>query len=170
MSAVNFASLSVVAIRRTPSSALYVCVPVLRPALVLLSVFPLAGPLSSTISAACCPALFNGFAGPTGPSVSPWSCIFGLRPWTSRSDPPLHRLRRMTMGYPGSRAWRFHACTGSSTAQGPLRARDIAPYVMLPSACQNDVGTLVSVISQLNSPACMYPRSEEHTSELQSLR
>ena len=49
--------------------------------------FPLASPLSSTASAAGCPALFGAFAGNTGLSDSPRPCIsgFGLGlPWASR--------------------------------------------------------------------------------------
>jgi len=33
----------------------------------------------------------------------------------------------------------------------------IAPPVMLPSALLNNVGTPISLISRLNSPACTYP-------------
>ena len=52
------------------------------------SVFPLASPLPSTASAAARPALFGGFAGTTGLSDFPRSCISGLRPWPSRAARP----------------------------------------------------------------------------------
>ena len=41
-----------------------------------------------------------------------------------RPAPPSRR--RATVGSPGSRTWRFGACSGSSTARGPLAARDNA--------------------------------------------
>src|SRR5216684_7103072 len=44
--------------------------------------------------------------------------------WPSPTGPP---LRRAPTGPPGSRAWSFHACQGSLTAQSPQRARDGAP-------------------------------------------
>jgi hypothetical protein len=40
--------------------------------------------------------------------------------------PALPSRRRATVGSPGSRTWRFGACSGSSTARGPLAARDNA--------------------------------------------
>src|ERR1039458_6303037 len=79
-SAVNRASLSCRAISRTRSSPLDTSVPALCPGRVGSSVFPLASPLSSTASAAGRPALFGGFAGTTGLSDFPRSCISGL--WT----------------------------------------------------------------------------------------
>jgi hypothetical protein len=70
---------------RTRASPLGTPCPALRPGRVGSSVFPSASPLSSTTSAAG--ALFGGFAGTTGLSDFPWSCISGVRPRPSLSDP-----------------------------------------------------------------------------------
>jgi len=43
--------------------------------------------------------------------------------WPSPTGPP-HFRRRASTGSPGSRAWSFHACPGSLTAQSPLDACD----------------------------------------------
>src|SRR5436190_24261660 len=85
-SAVNRASLSHTATCRTRSSALDTPGPALRPGRVLLSVFPLAGPLSSPASAAA--ALSGGFAGTTGPSDCPCPFIAGLPPRRFLPGPP----------------------------------------------------------------------------------
>src|SRR5262249_13839149 len=61
--------------------------PALSPEPVVLAVFPLVSPLPSIASAAA--ALFDGFAGSTGLSDFPSSCISGLRPQPSLSGPPL---------------------------------------------------------------------------------
>ena len=79
----NRASLSFCATRRTRSSSLDTPCPALCPGRVSLAAFPLAGPLSSTTSAAPPWALFGSFSGTTGPSDFPRSCITGLRPWPS---------------------------------------------------------------------------------------
>src|SRR5207244_8723882 len=94
--------------------------PALSPERVLLAVFPLASPLSSTTSAAAPAALFGGFAGTTGLYDFPSSFISGLRPWPSLSGPSGDHSGRARAGSPGSRAWRFRACLGSLTARGPL--------------------------------------------------
>jgi hypothetical protein len=91
-----------------------------------LSVFPLAKPLPSATSAPGFPVLFGRFVGTTGLSDFPGPFICGLRPWPSRSVPP-HDLRRATQGPPGSRAWRFRTCAGSSTARGQPGACNSAP-------------------------------------------
>jgi hypothetical protein len=62
----------------------------------------------------------------TGSSDFPRSCITGLRPRPCQHDPPNHHHKRVTVGPPGSRAWRLRACTGSSTPRGPTTARDNA--------------------------------------------
>ena len=67
---------------------------------------PLGRSLPSTASAAPPWALFGRFAGTTGPSDFPRSCITGLRPRPSPRDPPPIR-QSGTVGPPGSRAWRF---------------------------------------------------------------
>ena len=69
--------------------------------------------------------LFGDFIGTAGLSDFPWSSITGSRPWTSRCAPPLSRRR--TRGSPGSRAWSFRTCVGSSTARGRPGTRDGAP-------------------------------------------
>jgi hypothetical protein len=43
--------------------------------------------------------------------------------WPSPTGPP---PRRAPTGSPGSRAWSFHVCQGSLTAQSPQSARDVA--------------------------------------------
>ncbi len=40
---------------------------------------------------------------------------------------------------------------------GSIGGSRVAPPMMLPSASVNSVGTPVSLISRLNSPACTYP-------------
>ena len=62
----------------------------------------------------------------TGPSAFPRSSITGLRPRPCPHDPPYHHHKRVTVGSPGSRAWRFRACTGSRTPRGPPTARESA--------------------------------------------
>jgi hypothetical protein len=61
--------------------------------------------------------------------------------WPSPTGPP---PRRAPTGSPGSRAWSFHACR-----------RVLAPPAVLPSVTCHGVGTLIAIISQLNTlPAC----------------
>jgi hypothetical protein len=79
-SAVNRASLSVRAIRRTRPSSLGAPCPALGPGRVSLAAFPLAGRLPSTASAAPPWALFGSFTGNTRPSDFSRSSITGLRP------------------------------------------------------------------------------------------
>jgi hypothetical protein len=89
---------------RTQSSALDTPDPALRPGRVLLAMFPLAGGLSSTDSAAARAALFTGFAGTTPPSDFPRSYISGVPPQRSLSGPPGDHPNGQDMGPPGSRA------------------------------------------------------------------
>ena len=89
---------------RTRSSALSAPVPALCPGRVLLAMFPSAGRLSSTDSAAATAALFAGFAGTTHPSDFPRSFIPGLPPQRSLSGPPADQLDGRAAGSPGSRA------------------------------------------------------------------
>src|SRR6476659_2920709 len=86
-SAVNRASLSRTATCRTRSSALGASCPALCPGRVLLAVFPLVDPLSSTGSAVATATLFVGFAGTTGPSDFPHPFIPGLPPRRSLGVP-----------------------------------------------------------------------------------
>ena len=103
---------------RTRSRSLGTPSPAPRPGRVSLAVFPLGRPLPSPASATASAALFGGFAGTTGLSDFPWSCIKGLPPQRSPHGPPSvdlpprepsrtghHRLPRATTGSPGSRAW-----------------------------------------------------------------
>ena len=60
------------------------------------------------------------------------------------------------MGSPGSRARRFRACHGSTTARGPLVARDNAASDVA-FRHSHGVGTPKHLISRLNSPACTCP-------------
>ena len=89
---------------RTRSSALSASVPALCPGRVLLAMFPSAGRLSSTDSAAATAALFAGFAGTTRPSDFPRSFIPGLPPQRSLGGPPSDQLDGRAAGSPGSRA------------------------------------------------------------------
>ena len=98
----NRASLSVAATRRTRPSSLSAPCPALSPERVSPVVFPLAGRLPSTASAAPPWALFGSFSGSTRPSDFSRSSITGLRLWPSPHDPPLHHDRRVTVvGSPG---------------------------------------------------------------------
>ena len=58
--------------------------PTLRSGVVRRGGFPLGRPLSSPVSAAGRPALFDRFLGRMGRSDFPGSCIIGVRPWTDR--------------------------------------------------------------------------------------
>ncbi len=152
----NRTSLSLRATRRTRSSPLDALCPALSPERVEPVAFPSGDPLPSTTSATPTGALFSDFAGTTGSSDFPRSCITGLRPQPFPHDPPLHHDRRMIMGSPGSRIRRFRTCPGSSTPRSPSTARENAA---------NDVAFRVvgprrhpeQKITRLNSPACTYP-------------
>ena len=114
-SAVNRASLSVAATRRTRPSSLSAPCPALSPGRVSPAAFPLAGRLPSTTSAAPPWALFGSFAGSTRPSDFSRSSITGLRPWPSPHDPPLHHDRRVTVRSPGSQHGEITHMPGSQT-------------------------------------------------------
>ena len=119
----NRTSLSFRATWRTRPSSLHTLTPALRPGRVSLTALPLAGPLSSTTSAATTVALFGGFAGTTGPSDFPRPCIEGLRPKPFPHDPPARTSSRGT-----SRFSRMEIpyVPGSQTARGPTATRDSA--------------------------------------------
>ena len=84
----NRTSLSFRATWRTRSRSLDTPSPALRPGRVSLAVFPSGRPLPSTASAPGSPGLFGSFAGSTGLSDFPWSCIKGLPPQRSPHGPP----------------------------------------------------------------------------------
>jgi hypothetical protein len=139
-SAVNRASLSLLATRRTRSSALDApwsrrCVrgAFAGPCSPCPAAFP--PPTPPPVPRRCSPAsqVLHGCLTPDGRSSQAcghWPSPRGppkRRPATPRSNRAgQHRRRRATVGPPGSRTWRFHACTGSQTAQGPLTPRDNA--------------------------------------------
>ncbi len=102
--------------------------------------FSLVSRLPSRPSARGFPPLFGHFAGTSRLSDSPPTCMldFWLKTFSNR---PAHnfvsgidgvsRFSRVEfpcmpgvlMGSPGSRAWSFHACQGSRTAQSPAGTR-----------------------------------------------
>ena len=114
--------------------------PALRPERAGLSVFPLAGPLPSTDSAAADAALFAGFAGTTGPCDCPPSFISGLRPQPSPSGPSADRqlgdvgLSRFSRIEVPSMPWFFDSA-------GPTNGSRVAPFAVLPSGHYDGVGT-----------------------------
>ena len=134
-SAVNRASLSVRAIRRTRSSSLSAPCPALGPGRVLPAVFPLAGPLPSTASAAPPWALFGSLTGSTRPSDFSRSSITGLRPWPSPHDPPYHHHKRVIVRSPGSQheeithMHRFLDPAGSTDGSRKRRQRCCLPRI-----------------------------------------
>src|ERR1017187_6853213 len=80
------------------------------------SVFSLVSGLPSTTSAGGSPLLFGCFAGTMPLYDSPLPCMEDL--WLiAFSSRPVHYLRAAA-GSPGSRAWSFSACLGSSTPRG----------------------------------------------------
>ena len=136
----NRASLSVAATRRTRPSPLGALCPAPCPERVSLVVFPLAGPLPSTASAAPPWALFGSFSGTTRPSDFSRSSITGLRPRPSPHDPPLHHDRRVTVRSPGSqheeitRMHGFFDPAGSADGSRKRRQRCCLPLIHSTSA------------------------------------
>ena len=136
----NRTSLSFRATWRTRSRSLDTPSPALRPGRVSLAVFPSGRPLPSTTSAPGRPGLFGSFAGSTGLSDFPWSCIKGLPPQRSPHGPTSARsatprtiqdgASSTTSGRPRDLPVLAHGarrtCLGSPTAQGPPAARDNA--------------------------------------------
>jgi hypothetical protein len=115
-SAVNFSFPSFFAASRTRSSPLR---PLSRHGVrceLGSGVFSLVSGLPSTTSAGGCPLLFGCFAGTMPLYDSPLPCMEDL--WLiAFSSRPARYLRAAT-GSPGSRAWSFSACLGSSTPRG----------------------------------------------------
>src|SRR5215470_18582942 len=89
--------------------------------------FSWVGCLPSMPSAGGRPPLFGHFVGTTQPSDSPPTCMLDSR-LMAFSNRPAQLSRRASMGSPGSRAWSFHACQGSLTAQSPQEACVGASY------------------------------------------
>jgi len=128
-SAVNRCFLSFLAVSRTRSSPL-------RPLSRLgvrhglgSGVFSLVSGLPSTASAGGCPLLFGPFVGITPLYDSPPSSMEDL--WLIAFSSRPASCLRATAGPPGSRAWSFPACLGSSTPRGRatlaiLRTRVVA--------------------------------------------
>jgi hypothetical protein len=140
---VNCASLSVAATRRTRLRSLSAPCPAPCPGRVSLVMFPLAGRLPSTISAAPPWALFDSFCGTTRPSDFSRSSITGLRPQPCPHDPPLHHDRRVTMRSPGSQheeithMHRFSDPAGSADGSRKRRQRCCLPLNHSTSAPQD---------------------------------
>jgi hypothetical protein len=129
--------------------------------------FSLVSPLPSADSAdGGTPSLFAGFSGTmelsgTAASVVPRkrACRnYGLAP--SPTDPPLARRaapceRWMLPGPPGFREESFQSCVWSLTPWGRHRTRQERSTPLLPSPCQDKVGHLKGMISELNTqPDC----------------
>jgi hypothetical protein len=112
-------------------------------------VFPLVCGLPSTTSAGGGPLLFGCFAGTIPQYDSPLPCVRGLPliafPLRPAAFPP-----RAITGPPGSRAWSFSACVGSSTPQDRCA---LAIIVRSPVAFwrSDTMGFLEHRISELNT-------------------
>src|SRR6267378_2226069 len=112
-------------------------------------VFSLASGLPSTTSAGGCPLLFGCFAGTMPLYDSPLPCTRDLSLIAFSLRPTPHCSRAAT-GSPGSRAWSFSACLGSSTPQGRA-ALALACVALWPSMLSDAVGSLHHTISELNT-------------------
>lgn len=138
----NRAFSSLAATRRTRPSSLSAPCPAPCPGRVSLVMFPLAGRLPSTTSAAPPWALFDSFTGTTRPSDFSRSSITGLRPWPSPHDPPLHHDRRVTVRSPGSQHEEithmhgFSDLAGSADGSQKRRHRCCLPLIHSTSAPQ----------------------------------
>jgi hypothetical protein len=154
---VNRASLSLVATRRTRPSSLGALCPALGPERVSPVVFPLAGRLPSTTSAAPPWALFGSFTGSTRSSDFSRSSITGLRPQPSPHDPPYHHHRRVIVRPPDSqhgeiaRRLRFSDPVGPTSGSRKRRQQWCLPTSATASAPQSNT------IPRLNSLACVHP-------------
>ena len=117
--------------------------------------FPLVDPLPSTDSAAAFgPALFARFSGTMGPSDSLETCMSVVRHDAFSDRPPpssgagVSRVSR----FPCKEFPRMRRVFDSAASMGGLRWSSL---MMLPSPCQNKVGTPNELISELNGwPAC----------------
>ena len=128
--AVNFSFLSFLAASRTRSSPLG---PLSRLGVrygLGCCVFSLVSGLPSTTSAGDRPLLFGCFVGTTPLYDSPPPFMKDLSLIAFSFRPSLSA--RAAAGSPGSRAWSFSACLGSSTPQG-RGALAIARTALLPS-------------------------------------
>src|ERR1019366_7192301 len=112
-------------------------------------VFSLVGGLPSATSAGGRPLLFGCFVGTMPLYDSPPPCMRALSLIAFSLRPAPHCSRAAT-GSPGSRAWSFSACLGSSTPQGRA-ALALARDTLLPSLQSDAVGSLHHLISELNT-------------------
>ena len=111
-------------------------------------VFSLVSGLPSTASAGDVSLLFGCFAGTTPLYDSPLPCAkdlsliaFSLRP---------ANCSRAATGSPGSRAWSFSACLGSSTPRGRA-ALALSRVALLPSGWPDAVSSPNCLISELHT-------------------
>ena len=113
----------------------------------LVSGLPSGSPSGS--SAGDCSLLFGCFAGTMPLYDSPPPCMRVLSLIAFSLRPAPHCSRAAT-GSPGSRAWSFSACLGSSTPQGRV-ALALARNALLPSLQSDAVGSPHHLISELNT-------------------
>src|ERR1017187_8878915 len=113
-------------------------------------VFSLVGGLPSATSAGGRPLLFGCFVGTMPLYDSPPPCMRALSLIAFSLRPAPHCSRAAT-GSPGSRAWSFSACLGSSTPQGRTTLALFACGTLLPSRQSDAVGSLHPLISELNT-------------------
>src|ERR1022692_2348042 len=111
-------------------------------------VFSLVSGLPSATSAGGLPLLFGCFAGTMPLYDSPLPFIGDF--WLIAFSPRPANCLRATTGSPGSRAWSFSACLGSSTPQGRA-ALALSCDALLPSLHPDAVGSLHRLISELNT-------------------
>ena len=111
------------------------------------------------------PPLFGRFAGTMPLYDSPPPCMWDLS-LIAFSHRPAASRPRMATGSPGSRAWSFYACLGSSTPQGLRRTRDLTRAAVLPSGWPDTVGALILAISELIIPSLHMPLSNASSAAL----
>ena len=110
--------------------------------------FSLASSLPSTASAGGVPLLFGCFAGTMPLYDSPLPCMRDLSLIAFPLRPAL--LSRAAAGPPGSRAWSFSACLGSSTPRD-CDVLALAHAALLPSGLADAVGFPQPTISELHT-------------------
>ena len=108
----------------------------------------LADRLPSTRSAGSPLPLFADFVSTMRSLDSPRPCMEDLWLIAFSSRPAHYPLA--AAGSPGSRAWSFSACLGSSTPRGRI-ALALSCYALLPSVLSDAVGAPEHTISELNT-------------------